>query len=220
MEPHLDITWYGHSCFRLRGRDASIVTDPYDRSIPFPSLRLNADVVTISHDHPHHSNRNAVQAGERALQTVEGPGEYEIAGAMVTGVQTYRDKQKGKVHGKNTAYLFTLDDVSICHLGDLGHTLTAEQIEALQDADVLLVPVGGQCTIDAAEAVEVVSQLGPKLVIPMHYGTPNMTFDSVDRFCRELAAGDLQVVPRLTVTKSSLPDETQVVLLAAPEPRR
>jgi L-ascorbate metabolism protein UlaG (beta-lactamase superfamily) len=216
----VDITWHGHSCFRLRGREVAVVTDPYGRGIGFPSLRLTADVVSVSHRHPNHSYVEAVQAAASAPRQVDGPGEYEIGGAMIAGVATFRDKQKGAQHGKNTAYLFAFDDLSVCHLGDLGHTLTAEQIEALQDADVLLIPVGGRCTIDAVEAAEVVSQLQPKLVIPMHYGTPNVPLDSAERFCRELAATDVTPVPRLTVTRSSLPEETQVALLAPPEPRR
>ena len=216
----MDITWHGHSCFRLRGREATVVTDPYDRSIGYPNLRLTADIVSVSHSHPHHSYVAAVQGQHGAPRLVDGPGEYEIAGAMITGVSTYRDKQKGALHGKNTAFLFALDDLSVCHLGDLGHTLTAEQIEALEDVDVLLVPVGGQCTIDAVEAAEVISQLEPKLVIPMHYATPKISLDPVDRFCRELAVADPTVAPKLTVTRSSLPDETQVTLLAPPEPRR
>jgi len=216
----LDITWHGHSCFRLRGRDVSVVTDPYDRTTGYPTLRLTADVVTVSHDHPHHSFVEAVQSADRRPRRVDGPGEYEIGGVMINGVATFRDKQKGSLHGKNTAYLFSFDDLSVCHLGDLGHTLTAEQIDALKDANVLLVPVGGECTIDAVEAVEVVSQLEPKLVIPMHYGTPKVPLGSVDRFCRELGVADLPVSQRLSATRSSLPEETQVLLLAPPEPRR
>jgi L-ascorbate metabolism protein UlaG (beta-lactamase superfamily) len=216
----VDITWHGHSCFRLRGRETTVVTDPYDRTIGYPALKLTADVVTVSHDDPHHANLSAVQGTARPPRHVDGPGEYEIAGAMIAGVRTYRDKDRGQTHGKNTAYLVTLDEVNVCHLGDLGHALTSEQLEALKDVDVLLVPVGGHCTIDAAEAAEVVSQLEPKLVVPMHYGTPNVPHDPVERFCREMAATDLSVVPKLTVTKSSLPDGPQVALLAAPEPRR
>ena len=216
----MDITWHGHSCFRLRGRDVTVVTDPYGRGTGYPPLRLSADLVTVSHDHPNHNFVDAVQLADRRLRRIDGPGEYEIAGAMITGVATYRDKQKGKLHGKNTAYLVGLDELSICHVGDLGHPLSAEQIEALKDADVLLVPVAGGCTIDAVEAVEVVSQLEPKLVIPMHYGTPGVQLESADRFCRELGVADIAVQPRLTVTRSTLPSETQVVLLAPPEARR
>jgi L-ascorbate metabolism protein UlaG (beta-lactamase superfamily) len=216
----LDISWLGHSCFRIRGRDVTVVTDPYDRAIGYPALKVNADVVTVSHEHPHHASVRAVAPADGRLRTLDGPGEYEVAGALIEGVQTYRDKQKGKQHGKNTAFMIHVEDVSVCHLGDIGHTLSATQIEALKDADVLLIPVGGACTIDAAEAVEIVSQLEPKVVIPMHYGTPGLPLESVERFCKEMAVTDPQVLPRLSVTKTTLPDEPRVVLLAAPEPRR
>lgn len=217
----MDIVWSGHACFRLRGRDATIVTDPYDRSTGFPPLKLTADVVTISHPHPHHGNLDAVQASGERLRFIDGPGEYEMAGSLIEGVATYRDKQRGKVNGKNTSFMIHLDDISICHLGALGHTLNSSQIEALKDADVLLVPVGGGMALDGAAAAEVVSQLEPRIVIPMYYGTPAAAeLESVERFCKELAVTDATVQPRLQVTKSSLPDETRVVLLAAPEPRR
>jgi L-ascorbate metabolism protein UlaG (beta-lactamase superfamily) len=216
----LDIYWNGHACFRLRGRETTVVTDPYDRSIGFPPLKLSADVVTISHRDPHHAYLEAVQPAGQRLRAVDGPGEYEIAGSLIEGVATFRDKQRGKELGKNTAFMIHLDDVSICHLGALAHTLTSSQIEALKDADVLLVPVGGGTALDAAAAAEVVSQLEPRIVVPMYYGTPNQQLEPVDRFCKELAVTDLVVQPRLQVTRTSLPEETRVVLLAAPEPRR
>jgi L-ascorbate metabolism protein UlaG (beta-lactamase superfamily) len=216
----LDIVWNGHACFRLRGRETTVVTDPYDRSIGFPPLKLNADVVTISHAHPHHAHIDSVQPAGSRVRTVDGPGEYEMAGSLIEGVATYRDKQRGKERGKNTAFLIHLDDVSICHLGALAHTLSSSQIEALKDADVLLVPVGGGTTLDASAAAEVVSQLEPRIVIPMYYGTPGQPLESVDRFCSELAVTDTTIQPRLQVTKSSLPEETRVVLLATPEPKR
>lgn len=216
----MDIAWYGHACFRLRGREATVVTDPYDRSTGFPSLKLTADVVTVSNPHPHHSSLGAVSPTGQKLRPVTGPGEYEVAGSLIEGVATYRDKQKGQERGKNTAYLIHLDDMSVCHLGALGHTLNSSQIEALKDADVLLVPVGGGGALDGAEAAEVVSQLEPRIVIPMYYGTPNVPLESVDRFCKELAVEETTVLQRFQVTKTSLPAETRVVLLAPPESRK
>ena len=216
----MDIYWYGHSCFRLRGRDTTVVADPYDRSIGYPALKLTADVVTISNESPRHGTVSVVQAANDRVRRIDGPGEYEVAGALIEGVATFRDKQHGKVAGKNTAYLIHLDEMTVCHLGALGHTLSPNQIEALKDADVLLVPVGGGGALNATEAAEVVSQLEPRIVIPMQYGTPSLGLESAERFCKELAVEDQTVLPRLTVTKSSLPDETRVVLLAAPETRR
>jgi L-ascorbate metabolism protein UlaG (beta-lactamase superfamily) len=216
----LDIAWHGHACFRLRGRDTTVVTDPYDRSLGFPPLKLTADLVTISHDDPHHATMSAVQPTGPRVRRIDGPGEYEVAGALIEGVATYRDKQHGQINGKNTAFLIHIDDMSVCHLGALAHTLSAGQIEMLKDADILLVPVGGGTTLTAPEAAEVVSQLEPRIVVPMYYGTPSMTLDSVDRFCKELAVEDLTVQPRLSINRTGLPDETRVLLLAVPEPRR
>ena len=216
----MDIVWNGHACFRLRGRETTVVTDPYDRSTGFPALKVTADVVTVSHTHPHHSYLEAVQPASGKVRTVDGPGEYELAGSLIEGVATYLDKQRGKELGKNTAFLIHLDDISVCHLGALAHTLSSSQIEILKDADVLLVPIGGGTALDATSAAEVVSQLEPRIVIPMYYGTPAQPLDSVDRFCKELAVTDLTVQPRIQVTKSSLPEETRVVLLAAPETKR
>lgn len=216
----MDIAWHGHACFRLRGRDTTVVTDPYDRSLAFPPLKLTADLVTISHHDPHHAATAAVQTNGSKMRWIDGPGEYEVAGALIEGVETYRDKQHGKLNGKNTAFLIHLDDMSVCHLGALAHTLSSSQIETLKDADVVLVPVGGGMALSASEAAEVVSQLEPRIVIPMYYGTPGMNLESVDRFCKELAVEDMTVQPRLTVNKSALPDETRVVLLAPPDPRR
>lgn len=208
----MDIFWLGHSCFRLRGREATIVTDPYDRSLGYPPLRLSADIVTVSQAHPHHDHVAAVGGNPKV---VAGPGEYEIAGVMITGVDTRREKRKPGP-ARNTAYVIEVDDVTICHLGDLAHLLATEQIEALKDADVLLIPVGGQDTIGASEAVEVVAQLEPRLVVPMHYQTEavkGLGLDPVDRFCREMGATNVAPQPKLSVARTTLPEETQVVLL-------
>ena len=216
----MDIVWHGHACFRLRGREASIVTDPYDRSTGFPPLKLTADVVTVSHDSPRHANLSVVSAASDRVRQINGPGEYEVAGSLIEGVATYRDKQRGKTVGKNTSYMIHLDDLSICHLGALAHTLNSGQIDSMKDADVLLIPVGGGAVLDAAAAAEVVSQLEPRIVIPMFYGTPSETQDPVDRFCKELAAAEIVPQQRLTITKTSLPEEMRLILLTAPEPKR
>ncbi|MDZ4278759.1 MAG: MBL fold metallo-hydrolase, partial [Dehalococcoidia bacterium] len=165
----MEITWLGHSCFRLRGRDAAVVFDPCDKKTGYNIGRPTADIVTVSHDHPGHSNVAAVAGSPRV---VAGPGEFEIAGVLIMGIRTYHDKEQGGKLGKNTAYVLELDDVRVCHLGDLGHVPTPEQVEELSGVHVLLAPVGGGSTIGAAAAAEVVSLLEPKLVIPMHYKTP------------------------------------------------
>jgi L-ascorbate metabolism protein UlaG (beta-lactamase superfamily) len=212
----MELTWLGHSCFRLRGRDLTILTDPFGDRLGLPVVKVSADVVTVSHAEPNH---DAIAIVEGAPRVVAGPGEYELAGVMITGVATPRPAGQSRDEPRNTAYLLQLDDVTVCHLGDLAAPLSSEQVSVVKDADVLLVPVGGHCTIDGARAAEVVAEVEPKLVIPMHYQTPGVrvVLEPVDRFCREIGAAELTPQARLTVTRSSLPDQLTVVLL---EPRR
>lgn len=208
----MDITWLGHACFRLRGRDAVALTDPYARSLGLSLGRQSADIVTVSHDS---SNHNAVEALDGQPRVVRGPGEYEVRGIIITGVATPGEREAGGKFGRNTAYAIEIDDLTICHLGDLGKTLNAEQIEALKDPDVLLIPAGGLCTINPAEVAEVVSQLEPKLVVPMHYALPGVKLDlePLDKFCREMGVQEVRSQPKLAVTRGSLPDETTVLIL-------
>lgn len=210
----MEITWLGHSCFRMRGKDATIVTDPCDKSTGYSIGKPSAEIVTVSHDHPGHNHVRAV-AGEPRV--VHGPGEYEISGVLIMGVPTYHDAKKGAERGKNTAYVFELDDLRVCHLGDLGHVPTAEQAEALSGVDVLLLPVGGGSTIDATAAAETVSLLEPKLVIPMHYQTPaaKAKLEPLDRFLKEIGAKSAldERLPKIAITRSTLPHETKVQVL-------
>ena len=210
----MDVTWLGHGCFRLRGRNAAVVTDPYPPAIGLKLQRLDADLVTISHDHENHNYTQAV----REAYEIRGPGEYEVAGVAVIGVPTYHDADKGAKHGLNTVYLIEIDDVRICHLGDLGHSLDDTQAETLSSADVLLVPVGGRTTINATQAAEVVRQLEPRYVVPMHYAVPGLKLqlDPIDRFLKEMGLAPGEAQPKLSVQPSSGEYDTKLVLL---EPR-
>src|SRR5215472_487042 len=152
----MEITWLGHANFRLRGREGVVVTDP--ALWKGAAGRTTADLVTVSHAHPGH-NQAALVGGQPRV--ISGPGEYEVKGIVVTGVQTYHDAEKGKKRGKNTAYVIDLDDLVVCHLGDLGHLLSNDHVDQMRNVDVLMVPVGGGATIDAAQAVEVISLIEP-----------------------------------------------------------
>ncbi len=147
---------------------------------------------------------------------VTGPGEYEISGALIIGIATFHDEEKGSQRGKNTAYLMEVDDISVCHLGDLGHVLTTEQVEEIGHVDVLLLPVGGISTIDAPMAAEIVRQLEPKVVVPMHYKTGALSreLEPVDRFFKETGVNEVSSQPKLIFAKASLPTSTQVFLLS------
>lgn len=208
----MEITWYGHSCFRLGERGVVIVTDPFGENMGYTRPRIRTDVVTISHEHPGHNNRIGFRGGPKFF---DGPGEYEVKGVFITGIATYHDARSGAVRGRNTVFTFDFDGVTVCHLGDLGHVPTQAQVEALSDVNVLLIPVGGLHTIDASKASEVISLIEPRLVIPMHYKTPKekARLQKVDKFLKEMGMDPAPPVPELKVTKSSLPDETQVVLL-------
>lgn len=208
----MEISWLGHSCFRLKGSQATIITDPYSPDLGYSMGKLNARIVTVSHQHPGHSYVQGIGGNPKPIT---GPGEYEISGILIIGLATFHDEEKGGQRGKNTVYLMKIDEVSVCHLGDLGHMLTAEQMEELGNVDVLLVPVGGVSTINAPIAAEITRQLEPKVVIPMHYKTEalNWGLDPVARFLREM--GGEQVIPqaKASFSKSSLPSSTQVLLL-------
>jgi L-ascorbate metabolism protein UlaG (beta-lactamase superfamily) len=212
----MELIWHGHSCFRLRGKELTILTDPFAPGPRAANGQLQADVITVSHDE---SNHNAVAVVEGTPRVLTGPGEYETGGAAITGVATPRPEGQSRTVPRNTAYLIELDDVTVCHLGDLAVPLTADQVAVVKDADVLLIPVGGHCTIDAAQAAEVVAQVEPKVVVPMHYQAPGLSvpLDPVDRFCHEMGAASVTPQQRLNVTRSSLPEQLTVVLL---EPRK
>ena len=149
----MDITWLGHSCFKIKGSQASVITDPFPPDLGYSLGKATANIVTVSHQHPSHSYVQGI-GGEPRI--IKGPGEYEISGILIIGVATFHDAEGGGKRGKNTIYLMEVDGVSVCHLGDLGHVLTSEQVEEIGNVDVLLLPVGGVSTIDAALAADAI----------------------------------------------------------------
>ena len=183
----MEITWYGHSCFRLTERSmATVVTDPFDHdSIGYDSLKIKADIVTVSHDASGHNNTKAVKG---TSHVITGPGEYEIGGVFITGVQTDGHGKKASDQPRNTLYVFDYDGITVAHLGDLKQVPTQTEVEALGSVNVVLVPVGGGGGLNAAKAAEVISLLEPNMVIPMHYATPDakLKLDSLDKFMKEM----------------------------------
>lgn len=212
----MEITWYGHSCFRLTERSmATVVTDPFDsKSIGYSPLKLKADIVTVSHDAPGHNNTDAVKGTEHII---DGPGEFEIGGVFITGVQTDGggSGKKAKEQVRNTLYVFDYDGITVAHLGDLKQSPSQAEIDALGNVNVALVPVGGGGGLNAAKAAEVISLLEPNIVIPMHYATPDvkLSLDSLNKFLKEMGLSKQEPQPSLKVTRSGLPEETHVVVL-------
>jgi L-ascorbate metabolism protein UlaG (beta-lactamase superfamily) len=214
----LDVTWHGLSCFRLRGRSATVVTDPYAPSLGAKLPRLEADLVTVSHNHPQHSHLEAVVTKDAFV--VEGPGEYEVKGVTVFGIRSYHDAVEGAEQGTNTIYVLEVDDVRICHLGDLGHSLDDETVEAIgTPVDVLMVPVGGGRALSAARAAEVVRTIEPRWVVPMHYRLPGYKpeLEGVETFLKEMGVTEVAPQGKLIVQYSGSGEgETKVFLM---EPR-
>lgn len=209
----MEIVWYGLSCFRMKERGlATVVTDPYDTALGLPALKLTADVVTISHDSPGHNNFGGVK-GERLRVT--GPGEYEVGGVFITGISMAAKGQRKNGKVPNTLYVFEFEGLTVAHLGDLAYVPTQAQIEDLGPVDVALVPVGGGEGLSPAEAAEVISLIEPSLVVPMQFktGGEKIKLGQVAGFLSEMGIGKQEPQERLTVTKSGLSDQTQVVVL-------
>jgi L-ascorbate metabolism protein UlaG (beta-lactamase superfamily) len=209
----VDITWLGLSCFRIRGSQAIIITDPFPPGLGYTLGKQTADIVTVSHPHPSHSYDQGINSEHRL---VKGPGEYEISGVLILGIGTYHDSVKGQSRGKNTIYLMEIDGVNVLHLGDLGHVLSDDQVEEIGNVDVLLLPVGGVSTINAAMAAEVMRKLEPRVVIPMHYKTDKSSRDlePVENFLKEMGQTQVEPRPKLNVSRTNLPLTTEVVVLS------
>jgi len=212
----MEITWYGHSCFRLTERNfATVVTDPFDsKSIGYSPLKLKAEIITVSHDASGHNFTSGVKG---STHTIDGPGEFEIGGVFITGVQTdgAGSKRKKEAGPRNTLYVFDYDGITVAHLGDIQQVPTQAEIETLGTVNVALVPVGGGGSLNAAKAAEVISLFEPNIVIPMHYATPDvkMSLDSLNKFIKEMGLSKPEAQPSLKVTRSGLPEETRVVVL-------
>ncbi len=208
----MDITWYGHSCFRVteRGR-ATIIMDPFDDSLGYEVPRLKAEIVSISHDAPGHNNVEAVRG---VKHIIAGPGEYEIGGVFITGVATFDPAQE--TPHRNVVYVFDFNGLTLVHLGDLDHVPDQTMVDALGGADVALLPVGGGSALTSSQAAEVVSLLEPRIVVPMHFHTDalqGLQLAPVDRFLKEMGVSQTEPEAYLRISASTLPEQTQVVLL-------
>ncbi len=205
----MELTWYGLSCFRLTERKyTTVVTDPYNGHLGLPALRLKADVVTVSHDARGH---NFVEGVSGVVHQLSGPGEYEIGGVFITGIRTINDAKTNQ----NVIYVIDYDGLTVAHLGDMQSVPSQTQIEALELVNVLLVPVGGGNSLNAAQAAELVSMIEPNIVIPMHYRMPGLKLelDDVDRFLKEMGVTDVRQEDSLKISLTNLPEETEPVLL-------
>ncbi|MBI4100386.1 MBL fold metallo-hydrolase [Candidatus Microgenomates bacterium] len=208
----MEISHLGHACFKLRGKNITLLIDPFDDSIGLKMPKVTADAVLCTHAHPDHHDLSRVE-GYRVV--IEKPGEYEVGGAQILGVSAFHDASKGSERGKVTCFQIKMDGLSLVHLGDLGTKLTSDQVEELNDIDILMVPTGGLFTISSSEAAEVAAQLEPKIIIPMHYKVDNLklALEPVNNFLKAMGKENVKPQPKLVVNKDKLPGEPEVVVL-------
>ena len=208
----MEITWYGLSCFRMAERGfANVITDPFDhQKTGYRPLQLTADIVTVSHDAPGH---NYLEGVKGTPYIVNGPGEYEVGGVFITGIQT--GGQRDSEQSRNTLYVFDFDSLTVAHLGDLSRVLTQAEVEEMGTINVAMVPVGGGGGLNAARAAEVIGMLEPNIVIPMHYAAPEgkIPLESLSKFLKEMGISEARTQPSFKIAKNALPEEMQVIVL-------
>lgn len=214
-----DITFNGHACFTIKSNAGQVtVIDPYDPEVTGLKLpKISADLVLVTHGHQDHNYVDGVlpAASEKVFQ-VSGPGEYEIGGALIRGINSYHDESKGNDRGRNTIYVINIEGVNFCHLGDLGQKkLTESQLEDIGEVDVLFIPVGGVFTIDAKDASEIMAQIDPKIAVPMHYKEEGLKYelDSLDEFVKQMGLTTVEPTKKLSVRKDRVPEELQIVVM-------
>ena len=218
----MTISWFGQSCFRIEAKEGSILIDPFSKDIGLKPPKIKDDLVLVTHEHRDHNN---IEGAGPEVFVIRTPGEYEKNGISVLGIMSYHDKQEGKERGSNTIYIIKAEDIITCHLGDLGHELNEKQVQDIGDVDILMIPVGGNYTINYKEAVEVISQIEPKIVIPMHYMVPGHAPSSIEgpeKFVKELGltpekvsakGGSASGGDKYKITKKNLPAEEMKLVM-------
>jgi len=224
----MQIIWKGQSCFQIisstgKNNHVSIVVDPYEEGIGLRVPKLEADILLVTHKHSDHNNVKAVSAASpeesKSPFLIDGPGEYEIKEVFVQGISSWHDDKEGKEQGENTIYTIETEELKLCHLGDIGQKeITDEQLEQIGEVDVLMIPVGGVGTISAKEAVNIMSQIEPKITIPMHYQIPklNKKIDGVDKFLKAVGVKSVQPISKLTIKKKDVSEEEAKIIVLEP----
>jgi len=231
----MNIIWHGQSCFQItssqgKNNQIDIVIDPFSEDIGLRVPKLEADILLVTHDHNDHNNVKAVSATTSGSSPflINGPGEYEIKKVFIQGIHSWHDEKGGKERGGNTIYTIEAEELKLCHLGDLGQKeLTEEQLERIGEVDILMIPVGGVPhqnqwwgTISAKEALKVMSQIEPRITIPMHYQIPKLNppaggkLEGLDKFLKALGLKSITPENKLSIKKKDLsPEEAKIIVL-------
>src|SRR4030042_4507357 len=214
----MDITYLGHSSFKIKTRTATIITDPFDPQMGgLKYSGAEGDIVTVSHAHPDHNATGKVAGVKKVL---EGPGEYEVMGVSVIGYPSFHDNKEGSERGTNTIFVFEADRLRLAHLGDLGHPLSDDLVNEMGSIDVLMIPVGGDFTIGPREAAEIVGKIDPYFIIPMHYQTPGLntqtfkTLEPAEPFLKEIGM-TVENLPKFSIKREDILDNqsSKVIVL-------
>lgn len=217
----MQIIWHGQSCFEIittpqKNSQVKIVIDPFSEETGLKLPKLEADILLVTHEHYNHNNLKAV-SGTTFL--IEGPGEYEIKEVFIQGIPAWHDDSQGKDRGQVTIYTIEAEELRLCHLSDLGQKeLTSEQLEKIGLVDVLMIPVGGVYTIEAKAAIKVMSQIEPKIIIPMHYALPRLKvkLDILDKFLKVVGIRRIEPVNKLSIKKKDLSEEEAKIVVLKP----
>jgi L-ascorbate metabolism protein UlaG (beta-lactamase superfamily) len=209
----MKLKWFGHACFLLTSDSGvRVLVDPFNEKVGYALPDAEADIVTTSHNHGDHNYTDVVR-GEFLL--IDQPGNFSYKGVGITGISSFHDSAEGSLRGKNVIYRFDIDGLSVSHLGDLGHVLSPAQVEEIGTVDILLVPVGGHFTIDASTAVEVVRQLKPTVIVPMHFRTEagGTSLATVDEFLEKAGTGRIPGKQEIEITRDTLRDIAGIFVL-------
>lgn len=208
----MTITWFGHACFRIEMKEGSVLVDPYGKDIGLRPPRIKDDIVLVTHH--HHDHDNTADANPEAF-IIDGSGEYEKQGISIRGIKSFHDKSEGKERGPNIVYVIKGEGVTVCHMGDFGQEKISDvQLEDIGDVDILMLPVGGTYTIDYKEAASIVSQIEPKIIIPMHYKTKDLKLEIAgpEKFLKEIGLTP-EKVDKFKIVKKNLPVEEMKLIM-------
>ncbi|HJX03817.1 MAG TPA: MBL fold metallo-hydrolase [Dehalococcoidia bacterium] len=212
----MDITWLGHSCFRLKGKEAVLITDPCSPDTGYNAAKQKADIVTISHAHIDHAYTDLIEGDYRSI---DKPGEYEVKGVFITGMPSTGNMEGEGGPSKNTVFTIEMDGITFCHTGDIDHALSSREIEEIGNVGILLLPVGGISTIDSNTAAELVRSMSPGIVIPMHYKTPleKGNLEPLDRFLKKMGIKEITSQQKLNINRATFAENTQIIVLDYPQ---